>query len=224
MSEELQSTQQVEEVTENPTVEEPATKPEAKTVTMTQDELNALIVKEKGRVKNKYADYDDLKAKLAEYESKSEEQKRAEMSEIERLQADLKAKEEAEQTLAQQLQALKEQAQAEKIRNRFNEVASSNHIAYLDDAYGLADLSAVTIGEDGKVVGIEEAVKGLVEHKPYLVAKKEAKPVGESTNGASEVSTKTAQQLLQEAADKAKRTQKVEDIAAYSKLKRELSI
>ena len=224
MSEELQSTQQAEEVTENPTVEEPATKPEVKTVTMTQEELNALIVKEKGRVKNKYADYDDLKAKLAEFESKSEEQKRAEMSEIERLQADLKAKEEAEQTLAQQLQALKEQAQTEKIRNKFNEVASSNHIAYLDDAYGLADLSAVKIGEDGKVVGIEEAVKGLVEHKPYLVAKKEAKPVGESTNGASEVSTKTAQQLLQEAADKAKRTQKVEDIAAYSKLKRELGI
>lgn len=197
-------------------------KAEPKTVTMTQEELDALIGREKGRVKSKFADYDDLKAKLADYEKQAEEKQRAEMTELERLQKDLEAKGETEQTLAKQLEELQSQVKSEKIRNEFIKVATSNQIAYIDDAYSLADLSAVTIGEDGKVVGMDEAIKALVDNKPYLVAKKQIKQIGEPSNGTHERVDKTAEQLLKEAAEKARKSGRNEDRAAYAKLKREL--
>lgn len=199
-------------------------KAEPKTVTMTQEELDALIGREKGRVKSKFADYDDLKAKLADYEKQAEEKQRAEMTELERLQKDLEAKGETEQTLAKQLEELQSQVKSEKIRNEFIKVATSNQIAYLDDAYSLADLSAVTIGEDGKVVGMDEAIKALVDNKPYLVAKKQIKQIGEPSNGTHERVDKTAEQLLKEAAEKARKSGRNEDRAAYAKLKRELGL
>lgn len=209
-------------VTETTTAEEPENKPEVKTVTMTQDELNALIVKEKGRVKSKYADYDDLKSKLAEIEAKEQKQKEAEMTELEKLQAKLADKETAEQTLAQQLLDMQKAVESEKIRNEFIKVATSNNVAYLDDAMALADLSAVKV-EDGKVVGMDDAIKALVDNKPFLLAKAKPKPIGESTNGSYERADKTAEQLLVEAAEKARRSQKPEDKMAYAKLKRELN-
>jgi hypothetical protein len=224
MSEEIKQ-EQVEEVTETPTVEEPENKPEEKKVTMTQEELNALIVKEKGRVKSKYADYDELKSKLSEYEQAQKEREQAEMTELERLQKQLEEKETFAKTLEEQLGEVKTQAQREKINNEFIKVATSHNIAYIDDAIRLADLSAVTVGEDGKVAGVDDVVKSLVENKPFLLSKKQAKPIGESTNeGNREKSEKTAKQLLEEAATKARKSGRQEDIAAYSKLKRELGL
>lgn len=223
MSEEIKNEQVIEPVNEQPTVEEPENKPEEKMVTMSQSELNALIGKEKGRVKSKYADYDDIKAKASEYEKQLEEKRLAEMSEKERLEEIAKKHEEEKQSYAKELEALRENIKAEKIRNEFIKVATGNNIGYLDDAFSLADLSAVTIGEDGKVVGMDEAVKALVDNKPFLVAKKQPKPIGESTNGGQEaVVDKTADQLLKDAAAKAKATGRMEDKMAYAKLKAEL--
>lgn len=224
MSEEIKTEQVVEPVTEQPTVVEPENKPEEKMVTMSQSELNALIGKEKGRVKSKYADYDDIKAKAGEYEKQLEEKRLAELSEKERLEEIAKKHEEEKQSYAKELEALRENIKAEKIRNEFIKVATGNNIGYLDDAFNLADLSAVTIGEDGKVVGMDEAVKALVDNKPFLVAKKQPKPIGESTNGAEKNTDKTAEQILKEAADKARKSNKQEDIANYLKIKRELGI
>ncbi len=51
MSEELKETQ-TSEVTDQTTAEVPENKPEVQTVTMTQEEFNAVIAREKGRVKN----------------------------------------------------------------------------------------------------------------------------------------------------------------------------
>lgn len=222
MSEEIKEDQVIEEVTEQPTVEEPENKPEEKTVTMTQAELNALIGKEKGRIKSKYADYDDIKAKASEYEKALEEKRLAELSEKERLEEIAKKHEEEKQSYAKELEVLRENIKAEKIRNEFIKVATSNHIGYLDDAFNLADLSAVTVDEEGKVVGMDDVVKTLVDNKPFLVAKKQLKPIGESTNGAEKNTEKTAEQLLKEAADKARKSNKNEDIANYLKIKREL--
>lgn len=56
--------------------------------------------------------------------------------------------------------------------NEFIKVATSNNVAYIDDAVKLADLSAVTVGEGGTVEGVENTVKALVENKPFLVAEK----------------------------------------------------
>lgn len=210
---------------DNPPGVDPKDKqPEVKTVSMTQEELDTLIIREKGRVKSKFADYDELKTKLAEYEKQAEEKQRAEMTELERLQKDLEAKGEVEQSLAKQLEDLQAQVKSEKIRNEFIKVATSNQIAYLDDAYSLADLSAVTIGDDGKVVGMDDVIKSLVDNKPFLVAKKQSKPIGDPTNGQHERTDKTAEQLLAEAAEKARKTGRAEDRAAFAKLKRELGL
>lgn len=192
--------------------------------TFTQSEIDELIKKRLERVNKKYADYDDVKKKAEEYEKQLEEKRLAELSEQERLQEIAKKHEEEKQTLAQQLEELQTRVQQERITNEFIKVATSHNVAYIDDAIKLADLSAVTVGEDGKVEGIEDAIKALVEHKPFLLSKPAPKPVGEPSNGKPERTDKTKEQLLQEAAAKFKQTGKPEDMAAYSKLKRELGL
>lgn len=208
------------EQTESTTQDEPAK-------TFTQEELDKVVADRLAREKKKlekFADYDDLKTKLSEFESAEQTRKEAEMTELEKLQKQLADKETNEQTLAQQLADMKKTVEAEKIRNEFIKVATSENIAYLDDALALADLSAVKIDEDGKVVGMVEVIKSLVDNKPFLLAKKQSKPIGESTNGNTDRADKTAEQLLKEAAEKARISGRNEDRAAYAKLKRELNL
>jgi DNA-binding helix-hairpin-helix protein with protein kinase domain len=197
-----------------------------KVKTFTEDEVNEIVKKRLERAYKKYADYDDLKAQLEQLRQAEEERKRAEMSEIERYKADLEKALNERQTFEQELEKLRESVKQERIKNAFITAATSANIAYIDDAFRLADLSAVTIDEDGNVVGIEDAIKTLVEHKPFLLAqaKKEPKPIGESTNAKIDKSDKSAEQILKEAAEKARRTGRPEDLAAYAKLKRELGL
>ncbi|MGN7387731.1 phage scaffolding protein [Sporosarcina sp. SAFN-015] len=196
-----------------------------KVVTMTQEEFDAIIVREKGRVKGKYADYDELKQKLAEFEAQKAEAERAQMSEIERLQADLKAKEEAEQTLAKQLEEMREQTKQAAIHNAFIAQAKAAGVTYTDAALKLADLTAAQIGEDGKVSGVDEIVTKLVEDNPFLIAKKQPTEIGEPTNGGKGAADeKTKEQLLEEATEKARKSGRLEDRAAVAQLKRELGL
>lgn len=189
--------------------------------TFTQAELDEIIGKKIGKLKSRYADYDEIKTKASEYEAKLEEQRLAELSEKERAEELAKKFEEEKKALEAQLDAIKAQAEQEKIRNEFTKVASSAGITYLDDALALSDLSAVTI-EDGKVVGVDDVVKALVENKPFLVGKAQPKPIGEATNNAQARPDKTAEQLLAEAAAKAKASGRIEDRIAFDKLKRQL--
>lgn len=220
MSEEI-----INEIVETPTVVEPENTPAEPAKTFTQEELDKIVADRIAREKkklDKFADYDDVKTKASEYEKLLEEKRLAELSEKERLEEIARKHEEEKQTLAQELESMRESVKAEKIRNEFIKVATSQNIAYLDDAFSLADLSAVTV-EDGKVVGMDDAIKALVDNKPFLLAKKQPKPIGESTNGANEkAADKTAEQLLKEAAEKAKRTGRTEDRMAYAALKSEL--
>ncbi|MBR8661132.1 hypothetical protein [Brevibacillus sp. NL20B1] len=195
--------------------------------TFTQAELDEIVAKRLERERKKYekfADYDELKAKLAEYEKEREERQRAEMTEIERYKADYEKAASEKQTLEQQLAELRESIKREKIVNEFIKVATAHNIAYIDDALKLADLSMVTVDEGG-VKGVKEAVEALVQHKPFLLAqaKKEPKTIGNPSNpNPNETVQKTAEQLLKEAEEKAKKSGRIEDVAAYSKLKREL--
>jgi hypothetical protein len=148
---------------------------------------------------------DSLKAIIEDYNEKKkaeEERKRAEMSELERLQADLQAKVEAEQTLSQQLADLKAQYEREKIVNEFIKTAPTLGIPSdrIDAAMKLADLSGVKI-EDGKVSGIEDVMKSLVENYSFLVEKpaKQVKPIGEPSNGSKNDEVKTLEAQLEEA-------------------------
>lgn len=191
--------------------------------TFTQSQLDELIAKRIERERKKFADYEDIKTKASEYEKALEEKRLAELSEKERAEELAKKYEAEKQELAAQLEAIRSQAQQERIRNEFIKVATSANIAYLDDAITLADLSAVNIDEDGKVVGIDDVVKTLVENKPFLVAKKQAQPIGTATNGGTaNYNDKSADQLISEAAAKAKSSGRIEDRIAFDKLKREL--
>ena len=191
--------------------------------TFTQAELDQIVKDRLARDRKKFADYDELKTKLTQFEEAENKRKESEMTELEKLQAQLQERETKEAALAEQLTKLQDSIKQNKIRNAFNEVATSQSIAYLDDAFSFADLTAVSIDEDGKVTGIEDVVEALVKNKPYLVAKKQQKPIGDPTNSPTNQSDKTAEQLLKEAADKARRTGKAEDRAAYAQLKSELN-
>lgn len=224
MNEELNQEQNVQENVEEPkTVEEPENKPQEKDVkTFTQEEIDKIIAERIARERKKYADYEELKAKALEYEQKLEEQRLAELSEKERAEEIAKKYEEERNQYAKQLEELQSTIREEKIRNAFITKAQAAGVAYIDDAYKLADLSKVEVGEDGTINGIDDVVKALVESKPFLVGQQKPKPVGESTNRQFDKSEKTADQLLQEAYEKAKKSGRPEDRIAYNKLKIEL--
>lgn len=189
---------------------------------LTQAELNEIVAKRIERERKKYADYDELKAQAAEYAQKLEEQRLAELSEKERAE-ELAQKYEAEkQELAQQLEAERKARADEKIKAAFVSAATKNGIKYVDDALALSDLSEVTIDENGAVIGIDAVIANVIEHKPYLLAPK-LPDLGGNGDGHTETTPKSAEQLLAEAAEKAK-TGNTEDRMAYAKLKRKLGI
>lgn len=192
--------------------------------TFTQAELDEIVAKRLERDRKKYADYDDLKSKASEYEAKLESQRLAELSEVEKAQ-ELAQKFEAQLTeLNGQLEAERTKAQQDKIRFEFTKVATSANIIDIDGALKLSDLSAVSIDENGVVVGMDDVIKTLVEHKPYMVAKKQTQPIGQPSNqGTAQYHDKPAEQLLDEAKAKARKSGRIEDRVAYDKLKRELS-
>lgn len=120
--------------------------------TFTQAELNAIIDDRLKRERGKYADYADLKAradKLAEIET-------AQMGELEKAQARAAALE-AERDRVQQ------HAQDTLLRAAFIAAAAIAGAAHPEDAFALADRGSISIGDDGKVVGVDDAVKALVE-------------------------------------------------------------
>jgi len=182
---------------------DPEPTPEPKTVTMTQDELNALIAKEKAKAKKPYANYDEISAKLAELEKAEEQRKLAEMSEQERIQAELSTyKKAAEEAEAARSQAL-ELANQRSIKAEFKLAAAGANIRAdaLEDAYILVDKSGITVDEGGNVVGVSEALEALVTAKPYLIEVKQPqnpKIIGEPNNPKEE-ERKTLQAQLDDA-------------------------
>ncbi|MGE1096817.1 Clp protease ClpB [Bacillus altitudinis] len=205
-------------------VEEPVTQQstddQPKKLELTQEELDSIITKRVSRTESKYADYGEVKEKLAAYEKAEQEKADAELTELDRIKKELEAKTEVEQTLTQQIKDLKKASEQEKITNAFIKAATSESIAYIDDALRLADLSGVSV-EDGKVVGVKSVVKALVEEKPFLIAQK-PKPIGQSTNSGTDKIDKTPDQLIKEAEEKARKSGRTEDRAAVAQLKRQL--
>lgn len=176
---------------------EPTPQPEK---TFTQAELDDIVAKRLERERKKYGDYDDLKTKLAEYEREREEKQRAEMTEIERFKADLEKEQAAKQSLESELTTLRESVKQERIRNAFITAAQAANIAYLDDAWALADRSGVSVGDDGSVAGIDAVIASIVETKPFLVAQNPTKPktIGDPTPSVEE-KTRTLEAQLEDA-------------------------
>lgn len=190
--------------------------------TFTQEQLDEIVTKRIARESKKFADYDELKAKLAEVEKANEEKRLADLSETEKAK-ELADKIEAEKSdLLAQLEAERKARANEKITNAFIKAASSANIEHIDDAIKLTDMSALTIDENGDVNGVSELIAELVEHKPYLLATKKTQVTIGTTAGTTATRDTTDEQLLEEAAKKARETGRTSDKVAYAQLKRKL--
>lgn len=188
-----------------PTPQDPSADPTPEPEkTFTETEVNDIVAKRLERERKKYADYDDIKAQLTELLAAEEEREKAQMSELERAEAEkaaaLKKAQEAEDARSKAL----ESANQRLIRAEFALEAKSAGIEYVDDAFRLADLSKVTVDDDGNVLGVVDAVKTLVESKPYLIPQKaptQPKTIGDPTPS-FDTEVKTLEQQLEVARQK----------------------
>ncbi|WP_068616583.1 phage scaffolding protein [Paenibacillus tuaregi] len=203
---------------------EPTPEPEK---TFTQAELDDIVAKRLARDRKGREDYEDIKAKLTALELAEAEREKAKLSETERLEAEkAEALKIAEDAKAERDKALTA-ANQRLIKAEFRAIARELNIRAdaLDDAYVLADLSAVKVDDDGNIAGVKDVVEALLTNKPFLAEqpKSQPKPIGGASGGTDPVD-KTKEQLLKDAADKARKTGRIEDQAAYAKLKRELGL
>ena len=133
--------------------------------TFTQAEVDELIRKRLDDRRNRYADYDDLKAAKEELDRIKLEQ----MTELERVQAQV-ASLTAERDAANQL------ANDRLIRSAFVAEAAKAQAAHPEDAFSLADLSGVAIDDNGQVSGVSAAVTALIEGNRLVLTTRPAAP------------------------------------------------
>ncbi|PFQ72441.1 hypothetical protein COK15_28295 [Bacillus cereus] len=194
---------------------------EEKTVNMTQAELDALIAKSKNQVRKQFADYDEVKAKAEEADRIAEEARLAKLDEVERAKEEAKAKENEVTSLQAELNSIKQAQKTKEVNDKFAEVALSVNIPkeFIEDAKVLAKVTDATSVED-----IEEIVTKLVKERPFLVKEEVVqREIGGASNPPKQKNEKSDAQLLQEAADKYRRTQRMEDKIAYVNLKHALA-
>jgi hypothetical protein len=127
-------------------------------VSLTQDQFDAIIADRLERERKKYSDYDTLKTRAAKLQEIEDAQKTAEQKQIERIQ----------QLEAQAAQALTARREAD-LKSVLVSAASKAGFVDPMDAYAMLDKSKIKIGDDGTVEGVEDAIKALVEAKPYLI-------------------------------------------------------
>lgn len=107
-----------------------------------------------------------VNAELKKLQDVEAKRKEAELSELEKSQK-------RAQELEERLQAAQTTAQALRLRQEFGKVAARLKLSFVDqqaedDAFELADMDDVELYEDGKITGLEDAVKALQKKRPYL--------------------------------------------------------
>lgn len=185
--------------------------------TFSQDELDKIVADRIARERKKYGDYDDVKAQLAAFEKEREEAEKAKLTEIER------AQKEREDALTKAADYEKQVAELAKARE--NDILEhAIQLAAKDtvdpDAVALMiDRSTLRV-EGGKAVGVVEAVEALKAAKPYLAVKQDTQPrsIGD-TSVPPKQKDKTAEQILAELAEKARKSGRSEDKVAYAEAK-----
>ena len=130
--------------------------------TPTAEALAAKVAELQKALKAANREAAERRVKLQEVEDADKKRKEQEQSEVQRAQA--KAAE-AEQKLAKALADV----QTRTIRHAVEMAAGRLNFHDPADAYALADLVDVQVADDGKVTGVEEALKALAKSKPHLV-------------------------------------------------------
>jgi hypothetical protein len=102
------------------------------------------------------------RTKLRQAEEDAETRKRAEMTELERLKADLEAERQA-RTKAE------EQRQRQIARTQV--IAAAARLGFNDpeDAIRMLDQSTLEVDDAGNIDGLDDALSALVKSKPYLI-------------------------------------------------------
>ncbi|MGS0530679.1 phage scaffolding protein [Bacillus mycoides] len=143
--------------------------------TFTQEELDDIVKKRLERERNKsaeqYGDYDDVKAKLAEFEKAEEERKKLEMTEIERLQAEKEEADKKALEASESAQKAQEKANARILNTEIQSIARALDANDPGDVLALLDKSSIQLDADGNYQGVEGAVNALKESKPWMFKK-----------------------------------------------------
>ena len=128
--------------------------------TFTQDELDGIVRDRLERERRKYADYEQLKDAAGKWAEHEEAQK----SVLDKLQEQLQALKAQADTAARERDTLRiRQAATTAI------AAKGVPVERLDAAWKLMDAGALKLAEDGSVVGLAEAVEGLIKTNPFLL-------------------------------------------------------
>lgn len=129
--------------------------------TFTQTELDRIVQERVARVKREApADYEELKAKAEKFDAAEADK----LSELEKAQ---QAREAAEKRAAEALaRANKRLVEAAVIA----EAAAQNALKP-EHMPRLIDTGSVTVGDDGQVTGVQEALKSFLEANPEYVGK-----------------------------------------------------
>lgn len=148
----------------------------------TQADLERHINERLTREREKYKDYDELKAKAETLESASK-------SELE------KAIEKANRAEARQKE-METQTRERVITAEAKAIAAELGFTKPDRAIKLADMANAKYNEDGTVSGIREALTALAMEMPELLAKKSAPNTGASNPAKTEGGESEAQRIL----------------------------
>jgi len=135
---------------------QPATK------TLTVEEVQAQLEELRKQLSAVNKESAGRRKKIEEIEAAEAKRKQAELSELDQLKAKLAEQEKA------RLEAEGKASEA-LIRHAVEMAAATMKFHNPEVAYHLLDLAEVSIGEDGKVAGVEDALKKLVKGNPYLV-------------------------------------------------------
>ena len=102
------------------------------------------------------------RTKLRQAEEAEAERKRSEMTELDRIKADLEAE--------RQARAQAEQRQRDQlIRTQVITSAAKAGFNDPEDAFRMLDMTTLVADESGKVDGLDSALQALAKSKPYLV-------------------------------------------------------
>lgn len=138
--------------------------------TFTQSDVDRIVSERLAREREKYRDYDQVKADAEAWRKQQEGQK----TELQ------KAQEKAQQAEAQKAEALA-RANDRLIKAEVKVMSVELGIVDPDAAYALMDRANVKVNDDGSVSGVKEALETLLKTKTYL--KKQASGCGVGSPG-----------------------------------------
>lgn len=143
--------------------------------TFTQDELNAIIDQRIGRERAKFEqELEPLRTKATRYDELEEQNK-----------TELQREQEARAAAEQRAQQVEAQLRDTQRRSAITQAASAAGAVDPDAVLALLPQDSVTIGDDGQVTGAEDAIKALLEAKPYLVRQAEGEPAPQTSGTAN---------------------------------------